>query len=68
MSDLNDLILELQQMNKGANAHTINKSIFYLEEWRHKNPARRDILVIAVRKSIQSGNWKEVKDLLSKLW
>jgi hypothetical protein len=53
-------------MNKGANVHTINKVIFYLEKALSKGIESK--LVEPARKAIQLGDWTEVKMIMRNWW
>jgi hypothetical protein len=63
---MEQLINELKRMNKGANAHTINKAIFYLEKAQNKGIESK--LVEPVRKAIQTNDWSEVKNIMFMWW
>jgi hypothetical protein len=63
---MEQLINELNRMNKGSNVHTINKAIFYLEKALNKGVESK--LVEPVKKAIQSNDWTEVKMIMWMWW
>ena len=56
-----ELINKLKRMNKGANVHTINKTVFYLQNDKYDN---KIYLSELAEKSYLTGDWSMPKKLL----
>jgi len=73
----NDLCIRLAQAATGANVHTINKAIHYLNYWDKDNTTwkitkpneiARNKLAKLCEIALQNGDWKEVQMYLKKCW
>ena len=59
---------ELRMMGNGANCHTTNKALFYLEKWKKDNPQMYEWLSEKVEMAIQTKDWKPVSEFLRRCW
>jgi hypothetical protein len=63
---MKELIQQLSAMNKGADAHTINKAMFYMQSALNRGwPSK---LEEPVRAALVTGDWSEVRKIVDAWW
>jgi len=63
---MKELIQQLSAMNKGADVHTINKAMFYMQ--RAVNKGYESKLLEPVRAALVTGDWSEVRKIMDAWW
>ena len=66
-SFINNIVNKMKIMNKGSNAHTINKVLHYIN---HPNMSlgMKRIMANSASKAYKSGDWSNLKLILSRYW
>jgi hypothetical protein len=64
-----ETIDKLKNFGSGAHAHTANKCAYYIEvSVNQKKPSITAKLIELANRSMASGDWKELRDYMSRWW
>jgi len=67
INELKELDNQLSLLNKGENAHIINKASFYLQSAISKNNSKTNLGKL-VRAALEKNEWDEVDNYMRSWW